>query len=42
MDSTSAPILESIGTAHTFKQTDPSTLFTKDKNLIYWRDNRLQ
>jgi Tfp pilus tip-associated adhesin PilY1 len=40
--STSSPILETVGSAHTFKQSDPSTVFTKDKNLIYWRDNRVQ
>jgi Tfp pilus tip-associated adhesin PilY1 len=40
--STSSPILETVGSAHTFKETDPSTVFQKSKNIIYWRDNRVQ
>jgi hypothetical protein len=39
---TSSSIVDSNPTSHTTQQSDPSQRYTKPKNLIYWRDNRVQ
>jgi hypothetical protein len=39
---TSGYIADSSGMSHTTQQNDPSQRYTKPKNLIYWRDNRVQ
>jgi hypothetical protein len=39
---TSSHIVDTSDMSHTTQQSDPSNRYTKPKNLIYWRDSRMQ